>query len=553
MPSLSSRHVRWLCNLVAGWCLFVSAGCSHHPADGALWETDRQCAQALKAGEWEKVDSLAAVLKDSHKEEWEANACYYLGTYRPGETGRETRLRSALLERAARLATESGNDTLLARIHNVQGVRSMLGSQDYSAAIMHFRQSMQLAHKLGHRQLEAVAELNLSELSRVLGDTLGHRYDRLLFDYARSEPVDSALLVSSAFHCAGYCLLGLEPLENYQTYVDAVRGSRQFPHVAKALEAMKMMHDGNADGAVAMFDGIADDGPFLTIKAKALVESGQYSRALVLADTIYADTSELLVPDWLEVQPCLAEAYLKTGRTERAYAVLKDYVAAKDSMDRQLREVTEGRYRVEYGVAKKDAEIAERRAEVRTLTAVLVSGAGLVLFIGIATAWYLNRRRKLYRDIVRQNQLLRREAPQPISKDAADVQPGALAPELVEDIWQRITSQMEQGIWSDPGMSREAFADRIGCNRTYLGKVIKQKTGLSYPQFINAERIRQAMNVISDPADTTPLRELSSKLGFTSVSTFYNIFKQAVGMSPGIYRDTARAMHKDEGIPGTEK
>lgn len=95
-------------------------------------------------------------------------------------------------------------------------------------------------------------------------------------------------------------------------------------------------------------------------------------------------------------------------------------------------------------------------------------------------------------------------------------------------------------MWRDVNITRDSFADMVGCNRTYFTEAIKSHTGMSYTQYMNSCRIREAVRVLSEPADDTPLKNLSASLGFLTLASFYAGFKKETGMSPAAFRKTAR-------------
>ena len=87
----------------------------------------------------------------------------------------------------------------------------------------------------------------------------------------------------------------------------------------------------------------------------------------------------------------------------------------------------------------------------------------------------------------------------------------------------------------------EKVAKMIGTNRTYLSKAINEKTALSFNYYINSYRIQEAVWLLSDPGNDIPLKTLSYELGFHSLSTFYKLFNDVVGMPPSKFREKAVA------------
>lgn len=67
--------------------------------------------------------------------------------------------------------------------------------------------------------------------------------------------------------------------------------------------------------------------------------------------------------------------------------------------------------------------------------------------------------------------------------------------------------------------------------------MINEKAGMSFVHYVNNYRLNEAIEILSDPENTIPMKALSSDLGFSSPSTFYKLFQEKVGMSPAKYRE----------------
>ena len=110
--------------------------------------------------------------------------------------------------------------------------------------------------------------------------------------------------------------------------------------------------------------------------------------------------------------------------------------------------------------------------------------------------------------------------------------------EKKQALYDRACQLMEQErLYTDPQLNRERLAELLGTNRTYLSTIIKEKSGMSYLQFVNSYRIDEAIRILSDPDKIDyPLKQIWSDLGFNSPATFYKLFQQAVGITPSVYR-----------------
>lgn len=109
-------------------------------------------------------------------------------------------------------------------------------------------------------------------------------------------------------------------------------------------------------------------------------------------------------------------------------------------------------------------------------------------------------------------------------------------------------------LFAESQLTRERMAERLNTNRTYLTQVIKKKTGMSYLQFVNSYRINEAIRVLSDKDNSDyPLKQLWSDLGFSSPSTFYKLFQQAVGITPSVYRKQFLEVNEENELFGIEE
>ena len=104
-------------------------------------------------------------------------------------------------------------------------------------------------------------------------------------------------------------------------------------------------------------------------------------------------------------------------------------------------------------------------------------------------------------------------------------------------IWNRVESLMDKDeIWRRRELTRDNFAEEAGCNHTWLSAVIKEKTGMTYLQFINARRVREAVELLSRKDFRQTQKEVAFRVGFASLSTYYSAFKAKMDMSPAEFR-----------------
>lgn len=79
------------------------------------------------------------------------------------------------------------------------------------------------------------------------------------------------------------------------------------------------------------------------------------------------------------------------------------------------------------------------------------------------------------------------------------------------------------------------YADKLSLTPKYLSKLIKNESGRSAPEWIDAYVILEAKNLLKH--STIPIKEIVYKLNFPNQSVFYKFFKMRTGMTPSEYRN----------------
>jgi AraC-like DNA-binding protein len=80
------------------------------------------------------------------------------------------------------------------------------------------------------------------------------------------------------------------------------------------------------------------------------------------------------------------------------------------------------------------------------------------------------------------------------------------------------------------------YADKLCLTPKYLSKLIKNATGRSAPEWIDAYVILEAKNMLKYSNET--IKEIDYKLNFPNQSVFYKFFKARTGMTPSEYRNS---------------
>lgn len=81
----------------------------------------------------------------------------------------------------------------------------------------------------------------------------------------------------------------------------------------------------------------------------------------------------------------------------------------------------------------------------------------------------------------------------------------------------------------------EETARYLHLSGRHLSRLFRQELGVSYNQFVNSEKIKRALYLLSNTE--LSILEIAEKAGFNSVHYFTRAFARHMGMSPGRYRN----------------
>ena len=119
---------------------------------------------------------------------------------------------------------------------------------------------------------------------------------------------------------------------------------------------------------------------------------------------------------------------------------------------------------------------------------------------------------------------------------SANVTP--LSAERLRDLTARFDALMlDPAVYTDNLITKEKIARMLGTNRTYISRLVNERYGMTFTRYINSLRIKEAVRRLSDPADSTSLKDLADMLGFNSMTTFYSQFNACTGMTPASFRN----------------
>lgn len=233
-----------------------------------------------------------------------------------------------------------------------------------------------------------------------------------------------------------------------------------------------------------------------------------------------------------------AEACEKTGDTAGALAFYRKFHDESTDIngieqERAIRDLNR-KYeneRYEKEIRQKELTIA-RKSKVLQLSVffciLILGGTGVILML------YRNKNHLYLQMAGQYKELIDRKKTIENGKYATS----SLTEGKNNELFARFETLMqERKCYKEKNLTRERIAELLDTNRTYLSQVINEKTGMSVLACVNAYRISEALETLSDANNDIPLKALSSDLGFCSLTTFYKMFQQKTGMTPAKYRE----------------
>lgn len=96
-------------------------------------------------------------------------------------------------------------------------------------------------------------------------------------------------------------------------------------------------------------------------------------------------------------------------------------------------------------------------------------------------------------------------------------------------------------------LNLENMAERIGFSKFHFSRLFKQYTSLTFNDYLNYRRMKAAEELLANP--NIPIIEVSMRSGYSSISTFNRLFKQAKHCTPSEYksRNTTMIKHPFQG------
>ena len=538
-----------------------------HISKGEYQETERVCQEILQNTVW------------GGQEWFYTYALIYQGQARIMLGKTQEGLQDLL--GAKRLAEIQHNDSALCSVYNGLGLYEQNVTCDYYRSLNYYREGCDIAERCGPRLLYCLLVANIAEVLTLRNEEAGLEYAEKCYLLGRQNN-DPYLIYCGAISMARNLCLNRKMEEAWRYTREADRLSKRYDFKNRsdiyntygeiALEAGDYMKAGLYYEQAIREHGFSQAAYVVSTYVgygRALIAQKKYKSALEKLQ-IGKEISEKNITSLFrrEVYLLLSACYDRLGEPKEALEYYKRYTAESFRLYNEDKERTEKELMVRYETEKRNKELAQKNMLLQKEQNRVMALVGITFVVLIVVLlFYINYRRKnrLYKQIVRESvdwlakerQFSKRIAEQEkqlqelIGKagavDGGRYSGSSLNKDSQQELFGRLERLMQNDqVYKNSLFTREKMAELLGTNRTYLSQTINEQTGLTFTHYMNKYRIEEARRILADPQDDTPIKAIAADLGFSSVTTFYTLFKAVVQMSPDQYRKHARSLRENK-------
>lgn len=535
----------------------------------------RKCEQARSISDYNSLDNLSKQLIDKGNKSGNQRAIGYGNFYRGLSlmfTGKGKEC-TALLDKAWNISSEISNDSIGALVMNARGIYEAIYANNNFLAQRFFFRSLDLSTDSHFESLKIRVYGNLLILSKSAADPAGLDYAKRIYNYGTTHKDFEQTFMGAYYLALFYHLKGnnKEALKYVDTALDLYK-HRHYDDIASVYvlyseietdaghldKAQSLAHEAIVLSQTNKQASLLPDAYLQLARAESKAgmyyESNIHAQQAIKASQDYSFTNRII-----DCNKLIASNFIAMGDNDSAVGYLLKANEGMDTlssvnMDRMLheRDILDSIQHQEEQSQIREQHIKSQRNIMLVLLVSIIVLATLLVVIIIS---YRSRVRLIKR-IVAQNVSAvekHKESQRRISElekqmDEQRKPSGVLTDDAdrKQTLYNNICELMENDkLYKEPQLNRERLAAMLGTNRTYLSAVIKEKSGMNYQQFINSYRIQEAIRILSDNDSADyPLKQLWNDLGFSSSSTFYKLFQQAVGITPSVFRKQYLEMNK---------
>lgn len=471
-----------------------------------------------------------------------------------------------MLTEARKLAEINADSASLTSIFNGLAIYALSYVGDIPEAIQYYHKGLAAANASGNKRLYYTILNNIANAHLEIGDTLGLKYARQC--YENSKATNNHWLKYTSALCLADTYLSLKDYTRSMRYISEAESA--LPHLQDYSPSILYDMRARVQAAIGGYEEAAKNFRkakdlsfhtperylnFLNNEAECNISKGELHSANILIDSVL-----LISSDTTNTYARIKALRLKSTVNEKLgnLAEALKYQKAFNELKSSTVNANTARMMSEAHIKWELDDLLNQLAQQRIMTIrhqrnfhIALIGI-LALIIIIATLFHFNDKlKKLHIGIVTQMKMaLKREESlknqietlksrnRETSPKAAPISSNVKSSQSILDDIENLFAK--EKTYTDPHITRDSLAEAIGTNPSYVTRAIAECCKTNFKQFVNNYRIHEAIRILSDPDDDTPLKNIGSSIGFNSTTSFYNHFKEATGMTPAAYREASQ-------------
>ena len=570
---LMNRHIRHIPALLISVILTMAHAVSSHAAGEQLSEKGKglqtECRLALDARRYDLQKQAGIKLRrlgeiEHNEKEETLGICAILNAMIMTHDSTDYKSDINLLTERYRHYKSAGEADMTAATAYILGKYNHFILNAYSTSLQYYLAALE-NHRTAGDDIGRIADLSaIAVINLHLGDNAGWEYAVTAYDEAKRIGHNPSRYIT-ATNLGNFLL-------NDRKYTEALKYIREAETIAadmhydmentylNTFRASIYENLGKKSLAEQNYRDAIKSSNQLTTNYDILYAKIKYA-SFLMSEKRFSEADRLLA----EVEDSMSKLHLRTFRTQvypliaECREALGDFRGAleyqKKSMAEQKELLSEDQQRefalldLRYKVSEEKRKNAIQSLDLlkrKQYDAIIAAIIFLLLAGCIVSIIYYKKRMASLRAIVSshlenaESGRRMKEHYEKLLAERNNEKSSGLTDDKASDLFSRLEKLMiDEHIYRQCDLSLEKTAKLLGTNRTYLSQVINEY-GDSFTSYVNQFRIKEAIEILSDPDSTDSLKAIGLSVGFASPSNFYTLFRKKVGMAPSVFRENAR-------------
>ena len=451
---------------------------------------------------------------------------------------------------------------LSAMVNNIAGIQAIQTRVDYSSALNYFKTALESIEQTEDTVSCAILLRNIAQIYNVREDVSGLSYAKRSYDIVSWEgnakiKSAAALILSRMYSLKGDKQLARKYADESLSCISSDTISddnfRSYAYYNYGDICAAEGDDGSAEHyylkslSYLSSEDTAVDIRALTSYGSLCLRQKRYDEAisLFLRAESYFDGSNL--ESQAPVLSGLSKAYDVVGDKDKALEYYKKYYDVSTRTINFRNENAFSELLLKYEQSEYARELSLREMEIlkKDRNMIITLLVLFVLAISLASSFILYWKknalnRKLVQQILHYRERLNDE------KQRKEIQKQSRHNSMLK-IYDELERKMKcEKLYRRKDLTLQTLAEIMGTNTTYMSDIINSFSGKSFTGYVNAYRMEEVLEVLSDPGNEEPLNSIFERAGYSSRTTYLRIFRTEVGCTPSQYREEVCRMSSEK-------